>query len=72
VEQRQAERVRALRKGRDAAAAERSLAALRTAAKGKDNLVPLIYEAVKAYATLGEIGDAFREAWGEHRETVVL
>ncbi len=72
VERKQAERVRALRQERDGAPVQRSLDALRAAARTKDNLVPLIFAAVKSYATLGEISDALREIWGEHRETVVL
>ncbi|MGZ6162215.1 MAG: methylmalonyl-CoA mutase family protein, partial [Myxococcaceae bacterium] len=47
--------------------------ALRTAARDeKQNLVPLILDAVKALATLGEISDALRDVFGEHREQVVL
>ena len=49
-----------------------ALAALETAAKGTDNLMPHILAAVKSYATLGEIADVFREVFGKHRETVVL
>lgn len=45
---------------------------LEETAKGTDNLMPHILEAVKAYATLGEIADVFREVFGKHRETVVL
>ena len=47
-------------------------AALETAARGADNLMPHILAAVKSYATLGEIADVFREVFGKHRETVVL
>jgi methylmalonyl-CoA mutase N-terminal domain/subunit len=46
--------------------------AVRAAAKGKDNLMPVVLEAVKAEATLGEISDALRDVFGEYRETVVL
>ncbi len=45
---------------------------IRETAKGTDNLMPVILEAVKAYATLGEICDVLREEFGEYRETVVL
>jgi methylmalonyl-CoA mutase N-terminal domain/subunit len=72
VEERQVAKLKALRKERDNAAQARTLDALRTAAKGTENLVPFIYEAVKAYATLGEISDAMRDVFGEYRESVVL
>ncbi|HEY6872260.1 MAG TPA: methylmalonyl-CoA mutase family protein [Geobacteraceae bacterium] len=57
---------------RDGAKVREALAALETAAKGSDNLMPHILAAVKSYATLGEIADVFREVFGKHRETVVL
>ncbi|HXX30972.1 MAG TPA: methylmalonyl-CoA mutase family protein [Myxococcaceae bacterium] len=73
VERQQAERLRKLRADRAAAPVNRALDALRTAAGSeKENLVPLILEAVKARATLGEISDALRDVFGEHREQVVL
>jgi methylmalonyl-CoA mutase, N-terminal domain len=61
-----------MKAGRDAAKLRDSLAALATAARGTDNLLPHILTAVKSYATLGEIADVFREVFGKHRETVVL
>jgi methylmalonyl-CoA mutase N-terminal domain/subunit len=57
---------------RDAAKVQDALKSLAAAAKGTDNLMPHILNAVKAYATLGEIADVFREVFGKHRETVVL
>ncbi len=72
VEARQAERLKRLRARRDRAAVERSLAEVGQAARGSDNLVPFILEAVKREATLGEISDALREVFGEYREQVVL
>ncbi len=73
VEQTQIARLEALRKERDGASVQRRLEALRTAARDeKQNLVPLILDAVKALATLGEISDALRDVFGEHREQVVL
>jgi methylmalonyl-CoA mutase N-terminal domain/subunit len=56
-----------VRRTRDAAAVEARLEAIRTAARGTDNLMPLIVDAVKAMATLGEISDALREVWGVYR-----
>ena len=62
----------AMKAKRDNAAVKASLAKLETAAKGNSNLMPFILEAVKTYATLGEIADVFRGVFGKHTETVVL
>jgi methylmalonyl-CoA mutase, N-terminal domain len=73
VEKAQAKKLATLRKDRDGASVQRRLDALRTAAKDpRQNLVPLILDAVKSVATLGEISDALRDVFGEHREQVVL
>ncbi len=56
-----------LRAERDGAAAHQALARLREAARGTENVLPLILIAVKARATLGEIADVFREVFGEYR-----
>jgi methylmalonyl-CoA mutase N-terminal domain/subunit len=61
-----------MKSGRDAAAVSAALKALEAAARGTGNLMPPILDAVKAYATLGEIADVFRAVFGKHRETVVL
>jgi methylmalonyl-CoA mutase N-terminal domain/subunit len=50
---------------------ERRLQALRKAAEGKENLMPFIYDAVKAYATLGEICEAMRTVFGAYEEVAV-
>jgi methylmalonyl-CoA mutase N-terminal domain/subunit len=60
-------RVRQIRQQRDAALWKRSLAALAAAARGADPLMPFIVDAVRARATVGEIGDALRAIWGEYR-----
>jgi len=62
----------AMKAGRDDAAVKASLARLEVAARGTGNLMPPILEAVKTYATLGEIADVFRTVFGKHQETVVL
>ena len=73
LEQQQVERVQALRAGRDSAAVERSLAALKEASLREDvNLMPLIIDAAREYVTLGEMCDTLREAWGTWRETPVF
>jgi len=60
--------VRALRASRERARWERSLRSLSDAARGTENLMPHIVEAVEARATVGEISDALREVFGEYRE----
>ena len=73
LERKQAERVRALRERRDASSVEQALARLKDAASREDqNLMPLIIDAARAYATLGEMCDALRETWGVWRETPVF
>ncbi len=70
---RQAEALKRLRAERSNEAVARSLAAIRAAAQDESqNLMPLILDAVKSEATLGEISDAMREIFGEHKEIVVL
>jgi methylmalonyl-CoA mutase N-terminal domain/subunit len=66
VRQRQCERLRALRARRDNERCGQMLERLQAAAKNeRENLMPLIVEAVEAYCTLGEISDTFRAVWGE-------
>ena len=73
LEQKQIDRVQALRAKRDSAAAESALAALKQAAAGEGrNLMPPIIDAAKAYVTMGEMCDALREVWGVWRETPVF
>jgi methylmalonyl-CoA mutase N-terminal domain/subunit len=71
VAERQAVRLRKLRAERSDAEVERRLDALRKAAAGKANLMPHIYDAVKAYATLGEICDAMRQVFGIYEEVAI-
>ncbi len=61
-----------LRKERDNNKVGKTLEELRKAAKGDDNLMPLILDAVKAYATLGEICGVLREVFGEYQQSIVL
>jgi methylmalonyl-CoA mutase N-terminal domain/subunit len=71
-ETRQVESLRVMKAGRDGAAVERTLAALKQGAAGDVNLMPLIVEAARSYVTLGEMCDALREVWGIWRETPVF
>jgi methylmalonyl-CoA mutase N-terminal domain/subunit len=67
-----AERLDRLRRARDAGAAARSLEAVDRAARGRDNLIPIILDAVRAQVTLGEICDALRSVFGVHQPSVVF
>ncbi len=65
-------KLEALRKTRSHDAVTRSLDALRFAARTPQNLMPLILDAVRAYATVGEMCDALREVWGEYEEVPII
>ncbi|QZP38552.1 acyl-CoA mutase large subunit family protein [Halobaculum magnesiiphilum] len=66
-EQAQIDRVNELRDDRDDEAVEDALASLRDACRGDANVMPHIVDAVKAYATVGEIADVMREEFGEYK-----
>jgi len=68
IEQKQVGRLKELRARRDNDAVRRSLEQLRRTAGGRENLVPKILEAVKVYATEGELVAALKEVFGEHKE----
>ncbi|HMB53618.1 MAG TPA: methylmalonyl-CoA mutase family protein, partial [Thermoanaerobaculia bacterium] len=68
-EERQVERLVALRERRDGDRASAAVAALETAARGDDNLMPAILDAARAEVTLGEIAHALRRTFGEHSDT---
>jgi methylmalonyl-CoA mutase N-terminal domain/subunit len=68
VAEAQVARLERLRREREQSAVDRALARLRDAARGRDNLMPPILEAVRAYTTLGEMAGALRDVWGEHKE----
>ncbi|HTS28522.1 MAG TPA: methylmalonyl-CoA mutase family protein [Bryobacteraceae bacterium] len=67
LENAQVERLRRMRASRSASVVEAKLAALEQAARGSDNLMPLIYDAAAAYVTVGEISDRLRGVFGEYR-----
>ncbi|HEV7968355.1 MAG TPA: methylmalonyl-CoA mutase family protein [Candidatus Acidoferrales bacterium] len=71
VREQQSEQLRKLRAERSSEEVARQLTALRRAAEGTENLMPHIYGAVKAYATLGEICDSLRDVFGTHEEASV-
>jgi methylmalonyl-CoA mutase, N-terminal domain len=66
AERRQVERTRAVRAGRDAAAADAALAAVRDAARGTANMLPPLRAALAAHCTVGEICGLLRQEWGSH------
>jgi methylmalonyl-CoA mutase N-terminal domain/subunit len=69
AEAHQVQKLAALRARRDNGRVRKILDALRRAAEGTENTMPFILDAVRAYATLGEICDAFREVFGTYQET---
>jgi methylmalonyl-CoA mutase N-terminal domain/subunit len=66
-EKRQLERLNRIRRQRDSREVTKALKELERAAKGNENLMPYIIEAVRAYATLGEVCDVLRGVFGEYR-----
>ena len=71
-EQAHLERLNRVRRERDNTAVKRSLENLHRVAEGTENTMPAILEAVKSYATLGEIMDVFRTVFGEYMEPAVF
>ncbi len=70
--ERQAARLAELREKRDNGAVGQALDRLRTASQGTENTMPYILEAVRRYATLGEIIDVMREVFGTYQEPTWL
>ncbi len=66
----QLDKLARVRRERDCGAVAMTLQRLSDAARGTSNLMPPILEAVKAYATLGEINQALKGVFGEHKEPV--
>jgi len=72
VERYQKEKLDTVRAQRDPQKVKDALEKLKQAAQGTDNLMPPILEAVKCYATLGEIADVLREIYGEYKEHTII
>ncbi|TYL38767.1 methylmalonyl-CoA mutase [Natronococcus pandeyae] len=70
-EQRQIDSLQSIRAERDDEAVDATLEALRDAAAGDENVMPYIVDAVKAYATVGEICDVMRDEFGEYQPGAV-
>src|SRR5262249_6288150 len=69
---RQLARLDDVRQRRDAGRVEASLDGLRRAAEGRENTMPHLIDAVRAYATVGEVCDALRAVWGEYVEEPIV
>jgi methylmalonyl-CoA mutase N-terminal domain/subunit len=72
IERSQVLRTQGLRAKRDGARAQAALGEVERRARGTDNLMPAIVDAVETLCTVGEISDALRRTFGEYRETVVI
>src|SRR6201997_1528709 len=72
VEAAQGARLNALRARRDASKTKSALAEIERRARTTENLMPAILNAVESYATVGEISDALRRAFGEYQESIVI
>jgi len=68
----QLEKVDRIRRTRSKVAVDRALGKLKKAAAGKDNTMPPLLDAVRAYATVGEMCDALRDVWGEYQEQAII
>jgi methylmalonyl-CoA mutase N-terminal domain/subunit len=72
VEAAQIARLNALRARRDTTKTKSALAEIERRARTTENLMPAILKAVESYATVGEISDALRRAFGEYQESVII
>jgi len=72
VEKKQVERLKKLKQERDNQAVRRALEKVREAARSEMNLMPVLIDSVKTYASVGEISDALREVFGDYREAGLL
>ena len=72
AEAEQLRRLSKVRQDRDQARLDRALLDLQAAARGNENTMPLILEAVRAYGTVGEISDALKDVFGSYQETSVF
>jgi len=72
VEKEQVSRLQKLRRERDNGKVEKVLEKLHYGAEKDENLMPIIIDAVRAYATLGEICGVLRKIYGEHKELIII
>ncbi|MBI4241270.1 MAG: methylmalonyl-CoA mutase, partial [Candidatus Rokubacteria bacterium] len=72
VELEQIERVKRLKASRDQSMVERRLKQIAEACRNGQNLMPVLVDAVKAYVSLGEISDVYRQVFGQYREPIIF
>jgi methylmalonyl-CoA mutase N-terminal domain/subunit len=72
IEAKQKERLKVLKQERNGRQVAEALDAVKKTARSSENMMPVFIEAVKAYATVGEISEALREVFGEYREPNIL
>ena len=72
VADRQYTKLKKLRATRDGERVRENLARLKEAARGEDNLMPVILDCVRSYATLGEMCDTLRSVFGEYQEPAIF
>ena len=72
VQQEQIKFLNKIRSERNNGEVDKKLSALKKAAEGNDNLIPFIIEAVKTYASIGEICNTLRSVFGEYKEHVII
>jgi len=72
TEKKQIDRLQRLKRERDNQRVSEMLNRVRDVASGSENIMPVLIEAVKAYATVGEISDTLRDVFGEYREPNIL
>jgi methylmalonyl-CoA mutase N-terminal domain/subunit len=72
LERDQVERIRAIKAGRNHAEVTRQLRRVADTCRGGQNLMPVLVDAVKAYVSLGEIADVYRETLGRYREPIIF
>jgi methylmalonyl-CoA mutase N-terminal domain/subunit len=72
VQEKQIKYLNKIKAERDNIIVKEKLENLKNAAGGKDNLIPLIIDAVKTYASIGEISNTLREVFGEYKENVII
>lgn len=72
VEELQKQKISKIKESRNNTSVKKALEALKRAAEGDDNLMPWILDAVREYATLGEITDVLRAVFGEYQQQIIL
>jgi len=72
VEHDQVQRVQRFKAARDKRKVERRLKQLADACRGRDNVMPVLVDAVKDYVSLGEVSDVYRQAFGLYREPIIF